>query len=105
MRDLGFLGFITLEDTMRLALQCRNGSHVNTAPDAAPTWKVFGTDDTAILTGSLGAADADSLTGFRTGDAAITAANGFASGGRYIIRFFYEISTTDYSAVGTFSVL
>lgn len=105
MRDLGFLGFVTLEDTMRLALQCRNGSHVNTAPDAAPTYSIYSTSDTAVLTGSLGAADADSNTGFRTGNAAITAANGFASGGRYIIRFFYEISTTDYSAVGTFSVL
>lgn len=94
-----------MEDTLRLGLQCRNGSLVATAPDAAPTFSMYTTDDTAKLTGSLGAADADSKTGFRTGDAAITAANGFAVGDRVTVRFFYEISTTDYASVGFFNVV
>ena len=103
--DLGFLGFVTLGDTLRLALQCRNSSDVPTAPDAAPTWAIYGDSDTSLLTGSLGASDADSKTGFRTGDAAITSGNGFVSGGRYTIRFAYAISSSARAAVATFGVL
>lgn len=105
MTDLGFLGYIALGDTLRLGLQCRNGSLVCTAPDAAPTWAMYTDSDTSLLTGTLGAADADSKVGFRTGDAAITSGNGFAVGDRVTVRFFYEISTTDYAAVGFFTVV
>lgn len=105
MIDQGYLGPVALGATLRLAIQCRNGSAVITAPDAAPTWAIYGSDDTALLTGSLGSSDADSKTGFRTGDAAITGGNGFAAGGRYVIRYFYEISGTDYSVIQTFTVV
>lgn len=102
---LGFLGYVTLEDTLRLALQCVNGSLVASAPDAAPTWSIYTTSDTAVKTGSLGSSDADSKTGFRTGDAAITAANGFASGDRCIVRFAWAVSATSYAATAEFCVL
>lgn len=105
MDDLGFLGFVNLEDTLRLALQCRNSSGVSTAPDAAPSWAAYSTSDTSVLTGSLGAADADSKTGFRTGNLVATAANGFAAGGRYTIRFSYAISASARAAVGWFQVV
>lgn len=65
---------------------------------------MFGTSDTALLTGSLGASDADSKTGFRTGDAAITEVNGFASGQRVIVRFAYAVSSSARAAVGYFVV-
>ena len=103
MDDLGFLGSIDLEGTLRLALQCRSSS-IPTSPDASPSWAIYGSSDTALLTGSLGASDADSKTGFRTGDAAITAANGFASGNRYTIRFAYAISSAARAALAHFQV-
>ena len=61
--------------------------------------------DTSVLSGSLGAADADSLTGYRTGDAVISAGNGFAVGDRVNVRFSYAISSTAYSAIGSFQVV
>lgn len=103
-QDVGYIGQVQLGETLRLALQCRNSSDVPTSPDAAPTFSCYHDDDTALLTGSLGAADADSKTGFRTGDAAITSGNGFASGQRIIVRFAYAISTAARSAVGYFVV-
>jgi hypothetical protein len=105
MHNLGYLGMIELASTLRLAVQCRNGSAVVTAPDAAPTWSIYGSTDTPVLTGSLGAADADSKTGFRTGNAAITSGNGFAAGQRYIVRVAYAISSTAYAAEGSFHVV
>lgn len=103
-QDVGYMGQVQLGDTLRLALQCRNGSDVPTAPDAAPTWSMYHDDDTALLTGSLGSSDADSKTGLRTGDAAITQGNGFASGQRIIVRFAYAISSSARAAVGYFVV-
>jgi hypothetical protein len=103
MDDLGYIGQIALGGTLRLALQCRSSS-VPTSPDSAPSWAIYGDDDTALLTGSLGGSDADSKTGFRTGDAAITSGNGFASGQRYIARFAYAVSSSARAAVGYFVV-
>ena len=102
--DVGYMGTIPLGDTLRLALQCVNSSGVVTAPDAAPTWSMYGDSDTALLAGSLGSSDADSKTGLRTGDAAITAGNGFSSGMRVIVRFAYAISSSNRAAIGYFLV-
>lgn len=98
------LGYIQLESTLNLAVQCENSSGVATAPDAAPTWSMYGSSATALLTGSLGAADSDSKTGFRMGNAAITAANGFASGMRVIVRVSYLISSSARTVVGVLQV-
>ncbi len=103
--DVGYIGPVTLGSTVRLALQCRNGSGVATAPSSAPTWSVYETSDSAVLTGSLGSSDADSKTGFRTGNLAATAGNGFAAGGRYVIRFAYSEGGNARAAVGWFNVI
>jgi hypothetical protein len=103
--DLGYIGQVALGDTLRLALQCRNPSDVPTSPTGSPSWAIYGTSDTSLLTGSLGGSDADSKTGLRTGDAEITQGNGFASGQRYIVRFAFVISGTTYAAVAYFVVV
>jgi hypothetical protein len=106
MFSLGYIGPVTLGDTVRLAIQCYPASFVATAPDAAPSWAIYKMtegSETSILTGTLGAADADSKTGFRTGDAVITAGNGFASGNVYIVRFAYAI-TSAFVQTATFIV-
>jgi len=104
MTELGFLGFVELGGTLRLAVQCRNGSLVVTAPDAAPAWSVYGTSDTPVQTGTLGASDADSKTGFRTGNVVCSTGNGFAVGQRYVVRVSYAISSTQYAVEGYFHV-
>lgn len=102
--DVGYIGQIALGGTLRLALQCRDTSDVPTTPTGSPGFSIYGSSDTALLAGSLGAADADSKTGFRTGDAVISSGNGFASGNRYIVRFAFVISAVTYAAVGYFVV-
>ncbi len=99
-----FLGFLDLGDTLRLWVQCRNASSVDTAPTSAPTYSIYAGSDTAIITGSLGSSDADSKTGFRTGDLVCSGANGFASGVLYRARISYAISGSNYSVVHTFFV-
>lgn len=105
-RDMGYMGSVDLGNTLRLSLQCVNGSDVPTTPDAAPTWAIYDDDDdTSVQTGSLDASDADSKTGFRRGNVVCSAANGFASGKRYTVRFEYDHSSgTNAAAVGHFMV-
>ena len=107
MFDLGMMPPVTLGDTIRLSIPCRNGSGVATAPDSAPAWSAYllnGGDDSAIDTGTLSGSDADSKTGFRTGDAAITGGNGFAAGNIYKFLYTYEISSTEYNMTETMLV-
>lgn len=101
----GHLGLIALEATLQILAQCVNGSLVATAPASAPSFSVYGTDGTALLTGSLGASDHDTKTGLRRGTAAITAANGFAVGNIYYVRVGYTISATDYAIEYSFNVV
>lgn len=105
MIDLGFLGSVDLGDTLRLHLPCRNTSDVPTTPTGSPAFSIYGpSSDTALLTGSLGASDADSKTGYRTGDAEITSGNGFASGQLCRVLFTFVISSVTYNATATFQV-
>ena len=104
MSDLGFIGPAGLGDTVRLALQCRNASDVVPAPTSAPTWSAYlvnGGDDTPIATGTLGAADADSNVGFRTGDMVASSGEGFAAGNLYRILFEYAENSNNHADVAT----
>lgn len=96
---------VTLSDTLQILFQCVNGSLVASAPDSAPSYSIYGTDGTALLTGSLGGSDHDSKTGLRRGTAAITSGNGFASGNVYYIRVAYAVSSTSYARVLSFNVV
>lgn len=54
MDDIGFIGFIDLDDTLPVAIQCRNSSGVVSAPSSAPTYTVYPPGFSAyIATGSL----------------------------------------------------
>lgn len=103
--ELGWLGSPALEATFALALQCRNSSGTPTAPDAAPTWIILNSAGTTILTGSLGSTDTASKTGLRIGTAALTAANGFASGSDYTIVFSYLIAAASRTAIARLHVI
>lgn len=106
MDEIGYIGPINLGDTPRLFLQCRDGSDAPIAPDAAPSWAIYGTTESSVLTGSLGSSDADSKTGWRSGTAEMTAGNGFAADTLYHIRFAYAHSSgTAKSARGSFRIV
>ena len=108
--DMGSLPPIALGTTVTLSLQCRAAATaIPTAPDAAPTWSIYecapSGSDTAKLTGTLSASNADSKTGLRRGTAAITSGNGFAAGGVYVILYEYEISSAARQATQFFTVV
>ena len=101
--DIGFIGFINAGGSLPLGLQCRGGSDVPTAPDAAPSYAVYSPSfGAALTTGSLGAADTDTKAGFRTGT--LTIDGSFVAGTLYTIRFAWAISAVAKSAIGTFMV-
>jgi hypothetical protein len=91
--ELGHIGGVDLESTFPLYVQCRNDSRAPTTPDSAPTYRIYAPGGgAAILTGSMGAADVDSQTGFRYVGIACTAANQFTSGDNFTVRVEYAIS-------------
>ena len=101
----GFMGSFDIDLTLRLSLQCINGTLVASAPTAAPTWAIYdNADDVSVQTGSLGSSDSDSKTGYRAGTVALTTANGFASGGEYRIRFTYAVSGVTFAVEKRFHI-
>lgn len=102
-----FFGFVALgTTTFGFPIQGTNSSRTPTAPDAAPTWRIYSSaGGAAILTGTGPVSDTDSQTGWRmvTG-VSITSGNGFASGNTYFIRSAYAISTVAEVDIGSFAV-
>lgn len=102
---MGYLGLVTLEDTLQFFVQVRNGNNVASTPDGTPSYAIYGLDGSALLNGSAGASDHNSKTGYRRATAAITAANGFAVGGLYHIRATWAVSGTNYVQQFSFNVV
>ena len=104
MLDIGFIGYVSVGGTLPLAIQCRNGSQIVTAPTAAPTYSIYPSGfGSTVSTGSLGSSDTDSKTGFRTGSQAISVS--YSAGELYTIIFEYAESSNARSAIGTFQVV
>jgi hypothetical protein len=98
-----FLGFVELEATMVRHIQTKNSSGTPTAPDSAPTYRIYGDSGTAIATGTL-SGPVDSQTGLYSLSKAITAANGFGRG-LYSVRIAYAISSAARAELYTFQVV
>ena len=97
---------VPLGTTIGFPVQVTNSSRTPSAPDAQPTWRIYGpAGGAAIMSGTAAASDTDSQTGFRfvTG-VAITSGNGFASGNTYFIRAAYAVSATNEVDLGEFTV-
>ena len=104
MLDIGFIGYVSVGGTLPLAIQCRNGSQVATAPSAAPSYSVYPSGfGSTMATGNLGGPDTDSKTGFRTGSLSIS--NSYSAGQMYTIIFQYSESNNARAAIGTFQVV
>ena len=102
-----FFGIVTLgTTTFGFPIQVTNSSRTPSAPDSAPTWRIYAASGgAAILTGTAPGSDTDSQTGWRfvTG-VNVTSGNSFASGGTYFIRAAYAISAVNEVDVGSFVV-
>lgn len=103
-----FFGYVPLgTTTFGFPIQCANSSRTPTAPDAAPTWRIYGpAGGAALLTGTAPNTDTDSQTGFRfvTG-VQVTLGNNFAAGNTYTVRAAYAISSVSEVDIGTFVVV
>lgn len=105
MDDIGFIGFIDLDDTLPVAIQCRNSSGVVKSPSSAPTYTVYPPGFSVyIATGSLGSSDRDSKRGFRTGSIAATSSTGYETNKLYTVIYEYTTDSQDRAAIGTFMV-
>jgi|TARA_B100001123_G_scaffold275114_1_gene306154 hypothetical protein len=105
MDDIGFIGFIDLDATLPVAIQCRNSSGVPTTPASAPTYTVYPPGFSAyIATGSLDASDKDSKTGFRTGSIAATSSTGYETNKLYTVIYEYTADSQVRASIGTFMV-
>lgn len=103
-----FLGFVTLgTTTFGFPIQVTNASRTPSAPDAQPTYRIYGpSGGAALLTGTAAASDTDSQTGLRwVTNVAVTGANGFAAGSTYYVRAAYAVSSVNEVDVGVFSVV
>jgi hypothetical protein len=105
MDDIGFIGFIDLDDTLPVAIQCRNEAGVVTAPSSAPTYTVYPPGFSEyIATGSLDASDKDSKVGFRTGTIAATSSTGYETNKLYTVIYEYVAGSQNRASIGTFMV-
>lgn len=104
MLDIGFIGYVSVGGSLPLAIQCRDGSQKVVAPTSAPTYAIYPSGfGSTVDTGSLGAADTDSKTGFRTGTQAISAS--YSAGELYTVIFEYTENSNSRAAIGTFQVV
>lgn len=103
MDEMGFLGFATSGGTFIIDVVCRDGSLVPTTPDATPTYTVVDTDDSALDTGSLDAADVASKTGFRR--ATLSIDGSYEVGTMYTVLIEFEIAASAHTVKGTFLVI
>lgn len=101
-----FIGHVALDAEITTILMVRNTSAVPTAPDSAPTYRVYGEDGSPLATGTL--TTKDGVTGLYGFNFTPTAGAGFAVGNTYSVLFQYVISAITYSpadATRTFTVI
>lgn len=87
-----------------LGVQCRNSLRVPTAPDAAPTFRIYAeAGGAAVITGSLPPTERYATAGLH--EYAQFLNSGFGTAGRYYTRYAYAILGTQYVDFDAFEVL
>lgn len=101
-----FIGFFSLEGTVRFLHQARNASNVPTDADSAPTYRVYELpSETPVKTGTTSAFDTDDTDGCYLGSFTADAASGFEVGSTYQIRVLETVSSVNHAAVYSFTVV
>lgn len=99
---MGFIGFWALGATANFLAVTENSSSIPTTPDAAPTFRVYGSGETPVSTGTMVAFDTDDLDNVYQGQFSVD--GGFARGGNYNIVASYHIGGQLRELVYTMSV-
>lgn len=102
MLDIGFIGNVAAGGVLPLALQCRDGSLQSAEPTGTPSYFVFDTDGTAIVSGNMSITPSG-VVGFRMDSLSI--GSRFEPGVLYTVRFDYVQSGERRSCVGSFMVV
>lgn len=97
-----FLGFFELGGTVFGLVPVENASGFSTAPDATPTFRVYGGSATPLATGTCAAFDAANLDDVYS--FSFSASGGFARGGNYQIVVSYEVGSQPKEVPYTFSI-
>lgn len=88
-----YLGIWTIASTLQAHIQLKNGNAPVTADSGTITARIYkGSSETLVLAATVASAVTDSLTGWHLLTAALTTANGFATGTNYNIRVAYQVS-------------
>jgi hypothetical protein len=99
-----FTGFGDLNDDLADWLQVMDANRQPVAPDAAPTYKVFGPAGNE-LTAAAGTCSAVSgITGLYIATIPLTDGNGFDIGERYFVRYAWAVSAANRVEGHTFGV-
>lgn len=106
MRQPYYYGLVELGDAITIWVQVATSADLPEAPDAAPTATIY-TDAGTVVSAYNGTSmtQTNSQTGFYRLSVTASSGNGFESGKNYTVRFFWEISTADRVATGTFTVV
>lgn len=99
---MGFIGFWALGSTVSFLAVTENSSSIPTAPDSAPTFRVYGSGESPASSGSMVAFDTGNLDNVYQGQFSVD--GGFARGGNYNIVASYYIGGQLRELVYTMSV-
>ncbi len=102
-----YVGMVPLGETLRVYVLTADGSHQPVAPDAAPTWKVYGPSGfMAGMTGTcVQASDGSPVVGFYYASIPATGPNGFEAGEQYTVLFSWAVSTASRASAASFGVI
>lgn len=97
-----FIGFFELGATVFGLMVSQNASGISTAPDATPTFRVYGGSATTLATGTCSAFDALNINNVYS--FSFTASGGFARGGNYQLVTSYEVGGQPKEVTYSFSI-
>ncbi len=97
-----FDGFVTLEGTLVARVLVRNSSNTPVAPDAAPTYRIYG--PSGLMASGTGTTTVGDVTGLYSVSIAALAANGYEAGESYAVVFSGLISSVGWGELHVFCV-
>lgn len=98
-----YFGRKRLGEQIRLGVQCAPGNtRTPTAPDAAPTFRIYTEAGVNVVNGSLPPREKFTVTGLFE---YMRQLNSLFSTGRHYVRYQYAISSTNYVALDAFEIV
>lgn len=99
-----FTGFADLNDTLADWLQVTDANGQPIAPDAAPTYKVYGPAGNELIPAAGVCSQVGSVTGLYIASIPLADSSGFEISERYFIRYSWTVSAAARADGHTFGV-